>query len=97
MEFSNKKLLIQILEKYHIKEDILNLIFKNSNNNYSKFKNLTYEILDITKYLNSLVISNNINLSQNNIILTIFKIIRNGKDLNYGFVYGHLINNIIVI
>jgi len=95
MEFSNKKLLIQILEKYHIKEDILNLIFKNSNNNYSKFKNLTYEILDITKYLNSLVISNNINLSQNNIILTIFKIIRNGKDLNYGFVYGHLINNII--
>jgi hypothetical protein len=95
----NKEVLIKKLKQYYIKTDIFSLIYElpkqelNDKPEYFKFKNITYDSLDINKYANSLVISNNFILSKTKTVVTIFKLVRNEKIVNYGFVYGNIINN----
>jgi len=92
-------ILFKNIEQNYIKNDILSLVYEKSSNDknkkkeYYKFKNLTYELLDINKYINSLIISNNFILSKTKTIVTIFKLVRNDKIVNYGFVYGKIIDN----
>lgn len=103
LEFK-KDILIPILQKYYIKKDLVSLLYnkntefkKNKNNKleYYKFHNLLYDTIDINKYINSLVISNNFILNKTKTVVTIFKLVRNENILNYGFVYGNIQNNII--
>ena len=95
----NKEVLIKKLKQYYIKTDIFSLIYElpkqelNDKPEYFKFKNITYDSLDINKYANSLVISNNFILSKTKTVVTIFKLVKNEKIVNYGFVYGNIINN----
>ena len=95
----NKEVLIQKLKQYYIKTDIFSLIYElpkqelNDKPEYFKFKNITYDSLDINKYANSLLISNEFILSKTKTVVTIFKLVRNEKIVNYGFVYGNIINN----
>ena len=92
-------ILFSSIEKSYIKNDILSLIYeihsnnKNKKTEYYKFKNLKYELLDINKYINSLIISNNFILSKTKTVITIFKLVRNKNIVNYGFVYGNIIDN----
>lgn len=92
-------ILFKIIEQYYIKNNILSLIYKTSPNEknkkteYYKFKNLKYDLFDINKYINSLIISNNFILTKTKTVITIFKLVRNEKIVNYGFVYGDIINN----
>lgn len=93
MDNLNKEVLIEQLEKYYIKNDIFSLVYQINSNKYCKFKNLNYDTIDINKYINSLVISNDFILSKTHTILTILKIIRNKKILNFGFMYGNINKN----
>lgn len=92
----NTEILIDELQKNYIKTDIQSLTYldnKNGSNKYYKFSKLNNQSLDINKYINGLIITNDFMLSKTKIILTICKIIRNNKILNYGFVYGNVNNN----
>jgi len=95
MDNINKEVLLDQIQKYYIKNNIFSLTYQiNSNEDkFVKFNNLTNNTLDINKYINSLILSNDFILSKTQTVLTILKIIRNNKILNFGFVYGDIKNN----
>lgn len=93
----NNEVLLEQLQKYYIKNNIFSLVYqiKSDDKKLVKFSKLTPYTLDLNKYINSLVISNDFILSKTQTVLTILKIIRNNKSLNFGFLYGNINNNTI--
>ena len=90
----NKELLYTQLKKYYINNNIFELEYKDRlDNSTLKFKNFNINNFDINKYINSLIISNDFNLSKTETIITIYKIKRNKQTVNFGFVYGNIENN----
>lgn len=98
----NTNILYSYLQKYYIKNDFISTIYNyNDGDNkeklidYYKFKNINLDNLDINKYINSLIISNSFILSKTKTVTTVFKLIRNKKYVNFGFVYGNINNKIV--
>ncbi len=90
----NKKIIVELIQKYYLKNDLSELTFSNKNK-LVKFKKLNYKILDIFKFMNSIILSNDFLFSKTNTIVTVCKLIRNDKIVNYGFVYGNIDNKIV--
>jgi hypothetical protein len=88
----NKEILIDELQKYYTNTNLNSLKYF-YNNKYYKFNKLTNYSLNINKYVNGIVITNDFILSKTNTILTVCKVIRNKKTLNYGFIYGTIKDN----
>lgn len=96
----NKEILIDELQKYYTNTNLESLTYF-YNNKYYKFTKLNNYSLNINKYVNGIIITNDFILSKTTVILTVCKIISNNKILNYGFIYGNIkdnnINNLFTI
>lgn len=97
----NKEILINELQQNYIQNDLNSLTYLDNNNKYLKFTKLDNYTINVNKYINGIIISNDFMISKTKTIITVCKLLRNNKVLNYGFIYGSYdkdnINNKFVI